>query len=241
MRAASKKTAPHHAALPKARVVPILLGPERVVGFLAFPSQSARCRAIIAIHEWWGLTQWVKDQATSLAANGYIVLAVDLYRGKVTDNPSEARELKRGLPEDRAIRDMKAAFDYLADRPDVGPEHIGALGWSMGGRLALQLAMHEPRLAACVVNYGSLPTIPADMQKINAPVLGIFGSLDRGIPPHKVRAFERGMRAAKKTVDIEIYDGAGHAFENRTNARGYRPEAAADAWARTLAFFDQVL
>ena len=241
MRGACKKRASHQAALPKTRIVPILLGPERVAGFLAFPGQSTRCRAIIAIHEWWGLTQWVKDQATSLAANGYVVLALDLYRGKVAANRSEARELKRGLPEDRAIGDMKAAFDFLADHPHVCPEHIGALGWSMGGRLALQLAIHEPRLAACVVNYGSLPTIPADMQKINAPVLGIFGSLDREIPPHKVRAFERGMHAVKKTVDIEIYDGAGHAFENRTNAKGYRPEAAADAWARTLAFFDQVL
>jgi len=63
----------------------------------------------------------------------------------------------------------------------------------MGGGLALQLAIHEPRLAACVVNYGSLPTEPVDIEKIDAQVLGLFGSLDRGIPPDKVRAFERHM------------------------------------------------
>jgi carboxymethylenebutenolidase len=142
---------------------------------------------------------------------------VDLYQWKVTADPSEARKLKRGLPKDRAIRDLKAAFDYLAGRPDVDPKHIGSLGLSMGGGLALQLAIHEPRLAACVVNYGALPANPVDLQKINTQVLGIFGSLDRGIPPDRVRAFERCMRAVKKPVDIEIYDGAGHAFASPAN------------------------
>lgn len=214
-------------------------GPEKVSGFLALACGSGRQPAVIAIHEWWGLNDWVKEKATNLAANGYIVLAVDLYRGEVTTNPAEARRLKRGLREDRAIRDLKAAFAYLARRPDVDPARISSLGWSMGGRLALQLAIHEPRLAACVVNYGSLPTESADVQKIKARVLGSFGSLDRGIPADKVRAFEKSMRAAKKTVVIKLYDGAGHSFENPANKSGYRPEAAADAWLRTLTFLDQ--
>jgi carboxymethylenebutenolidase len=173
-------------------------------------SQSGCYRAIIAIHEGWGLNTWVKEQATNLAANAYVVLALDLYQGRVTANSSEARKLKRALPEDRAILELTAAFDYLAHRPDVHPKHIGSLGWSMGGGLALQLAIHEPRLAACVVNYGSLPTNPADLRKIHAQTLGIF-------------------------------DNAGHAFENPANKRSYRPEAAADAWFRTLTFLDQSL
>jgi carboxymethylenebutenolidase len=134
---------------------------------------------------------------------------------------------------------MKAAFDYLAGRLDVDSKHIGSLGWSMGGGLALQLAIHEPRLAACVVKYGSLPTEPDDIGKINAQVLGIFGFLDWAIPPDKVRAFERCMNARQKSVDIKIYEHAGHAFENPANKSGYRPEAAADAWSRTLKFFGQ--
>jgi carboxymethylenebutenolidase len=164
---------------------------------------------------------------------------VDLYEGKVTADPSEARKLKHGLQQDRAIGDLKAAFDYLAGRPDVDPKHIGSLGWSMGGGFAVQLAIHELRLAACVVNYGPLPTNIEDIQKINALVLGICGSLDRGIAPDKVRAFETCMNAIGKRVDIEIYDGASHAFENPTNKRGYRPAAAADAWFHTLEFFKQ--
>lgn len=221
------------------RTVTFQVATKKVTGFLALPRDAMLHRAIIIIHEWWGLNKWVKEQAEKLAANGYAALAVDLYQGKVTADPSEARKLKRGLRQDRAIGALKAAFDYLAGRPDVDPKHICSLGWSMGGGLAVQLAIHEPRLAACVVNYGLLPTNIEDIQKINAPVLGIFGSLDRGIPPHKVRAFETCMNAAGKRVHIEIYDGASHAFENPTNKRGYRPAAAADAWFHTLEFFKQ--
>jgi len=108
----------------------------------------------------------VKEQAVKLASNGYVALAVDLYQGKVTADPSEARKLKRGVWQKRAICDLNAAFEYLADRPDADAKHIGSL-WSMGGGLAVQLAIHEPRLAACVVNYGLLPTNAADIQKIN--------------------------------------------------------------------------
>jgi len=222
----------------KVRMVTFRRGTESVAGFFALPRDSKRHRAIIAVHEWWGLSKWVKEQATNLAKNSYVVLAVDLYRGKVATSPSEARKLKRDLTEDRAIHDLKMAFDYLMGRPEVDPKHIGSLGWSMGGRLALQLAIHEPRLAACVVNYGSLPTKSIDIKKINAQVLGIFGSHDRAIPRDKVRAFEMRMNAEKKPVDIKIYDGAGHAFENPGNKVGFRPEAAADAWLRTLRFFN---
>ena len=242
MRGVSKQVSPsvpHQLRMPKTRMVTFQRGTERVTGFLALPRDRGRHRAIIAIHEWWGLNKWVREQATNLASKAYVVLAIDLFEGKVTVNRSEARTLKRDLSEDRAIRDMKVAFNYLADRPEVDSKHIGALGWSMGGSLALQLAIHEPRLAACVVNYGSLPTNPVDIRRIDAQVLGIFGSLDRMIPLGKIRAFEQCMIAENKLVDIKIYDGAGHAFENPANKSGYRREAAADAWFRTLAFFDQ--
>ena len=160
------------ARQPKTEMMTFQSGADEVAGFLALPPFSGRHRAVIAIHEWWGLTGWVKEQATNLAANGYVVLAVDLYRGRVASTRSKARELKRRLPVARALGDLKAAFDYLAARPDVDTNCIGSIGWSMGGSFALQQAIHEPRLAACVVNYGALPTSRTDIQKINAPVLG---------------------------------------------------------------------
>ncbi|PYV12076.1 MAG: dienelactone hydrolase family protein, partial [Acidobacteria bacterium] len=153
----------------------------------------------------------------------------------------EAHELMRGMPQDRAVRDLRAGFEYLASRPDVEKDKIGSIGWCMGGGLSLQLAVHEPRLAACVVHYGAMPTDPADIGAIKAPVLGIFGAEDRGITRDAVRAFEKTMKDAGKVIYVKIYDGAGHAFENPNNKDGYRQDAAVDAWARTLGFLGETL
>jgi len=229
------------AAAPKTETVNFPSGKETISGFLAVPDKPGQYPALIVIHEWWGLNDWVKEQTEKLAAQGYVALAVDLYRGKVATDPSEAHELMRGLPQDRAIRDLQAAFTYLGTRKDVQPVRIGSIGWCMGGGLSLQLAIHQPRLAACVVNYGSLPTDPNDIQQIGAPLLGNFGAEDRGITPADVNAFEKTMKGLNRRVDFKIYDGAGHAFENPNNTTGYRPEAAADAWARTLAFLHKAL
>jgi carboxymethylenebutenolidase len=229
------------ADAPKTQTVEFPSGKETISGFLALPEKPGLYPALVVVHEWWGLNDWVKEQTEKLAAQGYVALAVDLYRGKSASDPSEAHELMRGLPQDRAIRDMLAAYAYLATRKDVKPDKIGAIGWCMGGGLSLQLAIHQPHLAACVVNYGSLPTDPNDIQQIVAPVLGNFGADDRGITPADVEAFEKTMKGMNKRIDVKIYPGAGHAFENPNNTNGYRPEATADAWARTLAFLHRAL
>jgi carboxymethylenebutenolidase len=229
------------ADAPKTETVQFPNGTGTVSGFLATPDKPGRYPALVVIHEWWGLTDWVKEQTTKLAAQGYVALAVDLYRGQVTTDPETAHELMRGLPPDRALSDLKAAYTYLGTRKDVDRDHVGAIGWCMGGGFSLQLAIHEPHLAACVVNYGALPTDPNDIQQIAAPVLGNFGADDRGITPADVEAFEKTMRGMNRRVDAKVYDGAGHGFENSTNATGYRPDAAADAWARTIAFLNRAL
>ena len=229
------------AAPVKTESVSYKSGDETVTGYLTLPEAKGRHAAIVVIHEWWGLNDWVKEQAEKFAQQGYVALAVDLYRGKSAASPDQAHELMRGLPQDRAIRDMKAAFDYLAGRPDVIKDKIGSVGWCMGGGYSLLLAENQPELAACAVNYGAMPTDPAIIQKIQAPVLGNFGAEDRGIPPDAVRAFEKAMKAAGKTIDVKIYQGAGHAFENPNNKAGYRQDAAIDAWARMLGFFGKTL
>ena len=220
----------------KTETVQFASGSETISGYLALPAAAGRHPAMVVIQEWWGLNDWVKEQARKLAEQGYVALAPDLYRGQVATDPNAAHELMRGMPQDRALRDLEAAFTYLAARQDVEANKIGSVGWCMGGGLSLQLAVHEPKLAACVVNYGAPPTDPADIAKIHAPILGNYGALDRGIPPANVEAFETAAKAAGKSIDTKIYDGAGHAFENPNNKDGYRPEAAADAWNRTVAF-----
>jgi carboxymethylenebutenolidase len=229
------------ADAPKTQTVQFSAPDGMVSGFLAVPATRGKHPALVVVHEWWGLTGWVKGETEKFAQQGYVALAVDLYRGKVTNDPMEAHELMRGLPADRAVSDLKAAFDYLAARKDVEARRIGSVGWCMGGGYSLQLAIHEPRLAACVVNYGALPTDAAELRRIRSPLLGNFGGLDRGITPDDVRAFEKTMRSLSKSVDVKIYADAGHAFENPTNARGYRAAAAADAWARTTEFLRKTL
>jgi len=213
-------------------------GSEKAAGFLVTPAGKGPWPTVIVIQEWWGLNDWVKDQARALAGEGYVALAVDLYRGKVTASPAEAHELMNGLPPDRAMRDLKAAYAYLQGRPDVKKDRIGVIGWCMGGGYSLGLATEEPGLAAVVAYYGAPPTDPAAIARIKAPVLGNFGGEDKGPSPADVRAFEAAMKKAGKAVDVKIYEGAPHAFANVNNPwKGYREAAARDAWARTTAFF----
>jgi len=164
-----------------------------------------------------------------------VALAVDLYRGRVAADRDEAHELSRGLPEDRARRDLRAAFAYLASRPDVRAGRIGAIGWCMGGGWSLALAVAEPRLAASVIYYGRLVTDDSLLQQIQAPVLGLFGEEDRGIAVAGVRGFESAMQRLGKAVEIHVYAGAGHAFANATRP-SYKEEAARDAWEKTRVF-----
>jgi len=216
-------------------------GDETVSAVLYTPRGKGPFPALIVIHEWWGLNDWVKEQALKLADEGYVALAVDLYRGKVATTPDLAHELMRGVPDDRSARDLHAAFEYLKSQPNVKPERIGAIGWCMGGGYSLDVALQEPTLAADVINYGHLATEPDDLGKVKAPILGLFGGQDRGITPDDVNKFEAQMKGLGKSVDIHIYPNAGHAFENPNNASGYRKDDAADAWKRTVAFLAQTL
>lgn len=225
------------AVPPRTETVEYPSGSETVRSFLALPGVPGRHAAILIVHGDSGLTEWIQEQARRFAAQGYVALAVDLYRGRVAADDEEEHELARGLPDDRALRDVEAAFTYLAARKDVSPARIGAIGWQTGGWFALQLAIHEPKLAACAFSDTALPTDSGDLARIRAPMLGNFGVDQRGITASQVEAFEDALRARGIQADIKMYPGAGSDFENPADKVHYRSEAAADAWARDLAFF----
>jgi len=216
-------------------------GKDTVQAYLCVPDSSGPFPALILIHEWWGLNDWVRENAQSIAAQGYITLAIDLYRGQVATTMDEAHQLSRGLPEDRAARDLQAAFDFLKARSDVKPDRMGSLGWCMGGGFSLVAALTLPHLASCTVCYGRLITDSSSIQKISCPLLGIFGVEDKGIPPASVKEFETICRHFGKSIEVKIYDGAGHAFMNPNNKDGYRASSAKDAWARIDSFFERTL
>ena len=196
--------------------------------------------AIIVIHEWWGLNDWVKEQASKLADQGYLALAVDFYRGKVATTRDEAHELSRA-PSDRVKRDLHAAFEYLQSQPNVKKDRIGAIGWCWGGGYSLQLAIAEPQLAADVVNYGDVSAGSDELKKINAPVLGLFGAQDRGITPDDVKRFKEQMDKLGKKVDVTIYPDTGHGFQNPVNGAGYNAADTTDAWKKITNFFASTL
>jgi len=216
-------------------------GDETVQGILYSPDGKGSFPGIVVIHEWWGLNDWVKEQASKLADQGYVALAIDLYRGKVATTPEEAHEIMRGLPEDRAKRDLHAAVEFLMSQSNVKKDRIASIGWCMGGGYSLDVALQEPTLTAAVINYGHLATDTESLKGIHASILGLFGGQDRGIAVDDVKKFEAQLKQAGKKVDIVIYSNAGHAFENPNNKAGYRADDAADAWKRTVSFLASAL
>jgi carboxymethylenebutenolidase len=216
-------------------------GDDAVQAVIYTPEGKGPFPGILVIHEWWGLNDWVKEQASKLSDLGYVALAVDLYRGKVATTPDEAHEIMRGVPEDRAARDLHAAFEFLKSQSNVKKDRIASIGWCMGGGYSFDVALQEPTLTADVINYGHLATDPESLKKINASILGIFGGQDRGIPVDDVKKFEQSMKQLGKKVEIVIYANSGHAFENPNNKTGYRADDAADAWKRTVTFLADTL
>lgn len=213
---------------------------EGVRGYLARPAGTPRA-GLIVIHEWWGLNDNIRAMSNRLAAEGYLALAVDLYGGEVAADAAQARELMSAAMSDpdRTDAALQAAFRWLKE--EGGVERVASIGWCFGGALSLRTAIMLPEeLDAAVIYYGRLVTEPARLAPLRMPILGIFGGQDRGIPLQSVHEFETVLQTLGKTAEIVVYDDADHAFANPSGTR-YEPEAAADAWRRTLEFLAEHL
>ena len=219
------------------RPVSFQSGKETVHALLYRPAGKGPFPAIVVIHEWWGLTPWVKQQAKMFAEHGYVTLAVDLYRGHVTTDPETAHELMRALTQDRGVGYLTSGVAYLKTVKGVEPDRIGAVGWCLGGSFAMQLAIAEPSLRAVAINYGALDADPAQLKKIHAAILGNFGAHDQGITPQDVHDFAAEMKKLGHPVNVKVYPDAGHAFQNPDNKKGYRAADTQNADQRMVAFF----
>jgi len=210
-----------------------------VPGYLSLPP-GGHGPAVIAIQEWWGLVGHIKDVADRLAAEGFVVLAPDLYHGQSASEPNEAKKLAMALDRQRAITEITAAAGYLRGLDAVQPKKVGVLGWCMGGALALSAAANSDAFDAAVCFYGR-PLEAGDAAKLHTPTLGIYGELDTGIPQSLVQAFDNELEKAGTPHHIHTYAGAEHAFFNNDRPEVYHPEAAEDAWRRTLEWLRQYL
>lgn len=212
-------------------------GGESVRAYLARPSAPGSFPGMVVVHEWWGLNDQIKRVADRLAAQGYEAVAPDLYRGKVAGyrEADLAHELSRGLNEKRAVAIVKGAAAYIRTTEKDETLPVGVIGFCMGGGVALQAALEGGALQAAVMFYGSVETDPNTLKHLACPLLGFFGSDDRGIPPDEVRRFEAALKAAGKTATVHIYPGVGHAFFNEDRP-SFDKDVALDAWANTSDF-----
>ena len=218
------------------------VGGVPVEGYLVRPKQArGQLPGLIVIHEWWGLNDNVRDEAARLAAEGYVVLAVDLYGGKLATEPPAAMKLSQELTANPgpAEENLRAAYKYL-DEVEKAPR-IGTIGWCLGGRWSLRAALILPdQVDATVIYYGTVKATDPELAKLRMPILGLFGSRDRVVPVATVTAFEASLKRLGKSADIHIYEGAEHAFANPSGT-AYDPKAAEDAWRLTTAFLNENL
>ncbi|MBI1734369.1 MAG: dienelactone hydrolase family protein [Candidatus Rokubacteria bacterium] len=206
--------------------------------YLATP-QSGKGPGIIVIQEWWGLVGHIKSVADRFAAEGFSALAPDLYHGKTANEPDEAGKLFMALNVAQAEKDLRAAVDEVARHSSTAK--IGAVGFCMGGQLALFAATVNPKVGACVNFYGVHPNVKPDYAKLGGPVLGLFAEKDSFVTPQTAKDVDAAIKKAGKPSEIHIYPGVDHAFFNDENTAAYSKPAADDAWRRTLAFFRQHL
>ncbi len=225
----------------KTSTVTYLSGGDTVSAYLAVPEGKGKFPALILVHEWWGLTPWMKENAEGFAKRGIVALAIDLYRGKVTDDPKVAAELSRSLPKARAITDLKSAYNYLNNLSEVNKKKIGSIGWCFGGGYSFQAALNIPTLKCCVVCYGSLDYSGNSLNEIHCPILCVYGDSDKVFPPQVVKAFEKEAEENSLKTKVIFYHEGQHAFMNKYNKRAYNKADAEKAWKDIYVFLDKNL
>jgi carboxymethylenebutenolidase len=210
-------------------------------GYLAAPD-SEHGPAVIVLQEWWGLDEHIRSLCDRFAAEGFYALAPDLYRGETTTQPSEAQQKMMAMSMDQVEKDMCGAADYLASQSGVEGPGVGAVGFCLGGGLAIWAAANCQKIAAAVTYYYVMPHGKPDFSKIKGPVLGHFGTADEFIPHEEAMKLEAELKDAGIDTTFYYYDGAGHAFFNDTNRLGtYDSEHAKTSWQRTVSFLRSAL
>ena len=206
-------------------------------GYFALPPGGSG-PGLIVIQEWWGLNDHVRDVADRFAGEGFVVLAPDLYHGKITAEPDEAGKLMMAMKMDEAAKDMSGAYDYLKQHAATSGK-VGSIGYCMGGGLSLYISTLKP-VDATVIYYGVLSGVQPDLSQLRGPVQGHYAENDGWASPDVAHSLEQQLRELGKETEFYIYPGAEHAFFNDTGS-AYNREAADQAWQRTLAFLGRSL
>jgi carboxymethylenebutenolidase len=210
-------------------------GDERLRGYLALPPRG-RGPGVVVLQEWWGLVDHIREVCDRLAREGFVALAPDLYRGARATDPGVAERLMMDLAIPRAARDLEAAVMALVNHDGVNGGRVAAIGFCMGGQLALYAASLTPRVSAVVDCYGVHPSVRVDYAKIRAPVMGVFAERDAFVPPESAHQLEADLRAAGVRTEFVVFPGVDHAFLNDSRPDVYDAATAQRAWGRILSF-----
>jgi carboxymethylenebutenolidase len=211
-------------------------------GYLAAPGDGGTGPGVIVIQEWWGLVPHIKSVADRFAREGFVALAPDLYHGKAVSEPDEAGKLMMTLNMEQAAKDMSGAVEELLRRSST--DHVGVVGFCMGGGLALLLATQRPdAVAACVPFYGVIPPggPDPDWAAMTAAIQGHYAENDDFAGPKAVAELEQKLAALGKEAEFQLYPGTEHAFFNDDRPEVHNEEASAAAWARTIGFLNAKL
>lgn len=218
------------------------MGPDGqpLIGYLAEPIGPGPHPGILLIHEWWGLNEGITVLADALAAEGYLVLAPDAYRNRVTSIFPRALWMVMTTPEEQIFADVDGGLDYLLSLDTVEHEKVATMGFCFGGGHSLQLGMRKSQsLALTIIYYGALVTEPELLRPLidAQPVLGVFAGEDAMITRDNVVEFEAALNSLNIENEITVYEDVGHGFLNEENYN--QPGAAGDAWQQTLAFLQR--
>jgi carboxymethylenebutenolidase len=211
---------------------------SKTAGYLATPA-AGKGPGVLVLQEWWGLVGHIKNVCDRFAAEGFTALAPDMYHGKTASEPDGAGKLFMALNIGQAEKDLRGAATYLLGQSST--KKLGAVGFCMGGQLALYAATLNPSVSACVNFYGIHPNVKPDYTRLNGPVLGLFAEKDAFVTPQTAREVEAGIKKAGKSVEIHIYPDVDHGFFNDEREDVYNKPAAEDAWRRTLDLFKKTL
>jgi carboxymethylenebutenolidase len=225
---------------------------------LVEPASGGPWPGVALAFEAFGLTDYIRQAATDLAADGYVVIVPDLYHrlGRLLtapyteydveasqrrDKPLASRDMMRSLSNDAVVADMRAALDALRSRPECDSERLGVLGFWNGGKIAFRVACTQPDVRTAVSFYGHLLPDALDvLPQLRAPVLLLWGTEGQPMTTAGVHDLEEQLRSLPVTFDSQIYAGAPRGFHN-PNTPSYRPDAAHDSWARMLTWFARYL
>ena len=209
-------------------------------GYLAIPEGEGP--GVVVIQEWWGLVDHIKDVCDRFAAEGFVALAPDLYRGNATTEPDEAGKAMMAMRLDQAAKDMSGAVDEVRRRS--GRDAVGVIGFCMGGGLALVLAAERPDAVKAVVPcYGVIPWPDAqpDYSRLSAAVEGHYAERDHSAPPEAAHALETQLRDLGKDATVIVHPDTDHAFFNDSRPEVYDAEESAKLWDSAVSFFRREL